>query len=110
MRRLPPLRPRGLGLKQLRADEVADQDPPRLHCLRDVSDQLDVQHAVLELRCAHLNMVREPERALERASSDAAVQELTLLLVFLALTTGDREHAFTRLDSEVRFRESRDGE
>ena len=40
----------------------------------------------------------------------ARIVELTFLLLFLALTAGDRKHAFTRLDFELRFRESRYGQ
>ena len=34
---------RGLGLELSRPDDVAYQDSSRLHCLRNLSDQLDVQ-------------------------------------------------------------------
>src|SRR5881227_796451 len=48
------------------------------------SHEIDTQQAVTELGGLHLDALGQHERAAELASSDAAVDEFTLLVLFLA--------------------------
>ena len=53
----------------------ADLDLARLCRLGNLTDQIDMQHAVVEARADDLDVVGEAEAPLEGAPRDAAVQE-----------------------------------
>ena len=66
-----------------------------------------MQQAVLQVGALHLDMVGELEAPLERASRDAAVQELTLLLLGLLLTL-DVEDLLLDVDLQLILAEAGD--
>src|SRR5712671_7622374 len=71
-------------LRLLRLD-AGDLDGPRLHRLRYLAHQVDMQQAVVEARAGHLDVVGEAEAPLERAPGNAAVQIAAVLILFLRL-------------------------
>src|ERR1700751_1339760 len=98
---------RRLGVDHLRA-AVADRDLARLHRLRDLTHEIDVQESVLERRALDLDMLGELEHALERARRDALVEHLALLLLGLGLLLAlDRQRVLLRRDRELFLREAR---
>src|ERR1043165_3171765 len=70
------------------AARFADRDLPRLHRLRNLAYQLDLQQAVLDVRTLHLHMIGEAEGALEGAGGDALIQHRLRVLHGLAALDG----------------------
>jgi hypothetical protein len=72
---------------------AADFDPARLHCLRDLSSEIDLQQAVLEGRSLDFYMIFEIELTFERARRNPLMKVLmarpwTGLLLRLAARDG----------------------
>src|SRR3954452_8978056 len=81
------------GLGRLDLSDVwrsGNRDPARLHCLRNLADQFNLQQAVIKRRALDLDIIGQVELALERPGRDALIQELALGLVGLAAF--DRQH------------------
>src|SRR5262245_54408221 len=101
------------ALGRLRVDHlglaVADRDLARLHRLRDLADEVDMEEAVLERRAPDLDVLGELKDALECARRDALVEHLAFLLLGLGLLlTLDRQRVLFRLDRDVGIRETGD--
>src|SRR5262245_45790574 len=62
---------------------VADRNHPRLQPLGYVANELNVQETVLEVGTPDLHVVGQLEAPLEAASGDAAMEELSLLVLRL---------------------------
>src|SRR6185503_15597606 len=77
---------------------VHDRDHPRLHHLRDLADEVDVQESVLQIRTSYFDIVGQLKAALEVAGGDASVEQLTSLLVVHLLLAADCQCVFLRLD------------
>ena len=72
-----------------RGRRAVDGDPPRLHGLGDLANQLDLEQAVVEGRVLHLHVVRQVELPFEMPGRDAPVQELAIGLFGLVAFDGD---------------------
>src|SRR5262249_43776506 len=101
------------ALGRLRVDHlglaIADRDLARLHRLRNLADEVDMEEAVLKRRALDLDVLGELKDALERARRDALVEHLAFLLVGLGLLlTLDRQRVLFRLDRDVGVREAGD--
>jgi len=72
---------------------AADRDPARLHGFRDFTDQLDLEQAVVERGALDLDVIRQIELSLEVARRDAAIEEIALGLLGLALSFAIAESA-----------------
>src|SRR5699024_2641276 len=62
---------------------AADFDSARLHPLGQLTLELDVQQAVFQIGTGHLDVIGQLEAAFEAAIGNTAVQEGTLVAVFL---------------------------
>src|SRR5687768_13986745 len=81
--------PRRANLSSLGVDlpgsGLADRNLARLHRLRNLADEVDVEQAVLKACAGDLDMVGELEAALEGAGGDAAIENLTVLACLFLL-------------------------
>src|SRR6266566_2456164 len=85
---------RSLGFDHLRL-AIADRDLARLLRLGNLAHEIDVQESVLEGRTLDLDIVGKLEDALERASRDALIEHLAVVLLVLRLFLAfDRQRVF----------------
>src|ERR1044072_5231636 len=85
-----------------------DRDPARLHRLRNLAYQLDLQQAVLEGGAIYLNVVGQAEGAAARPRRDALIEHLLAFLDSLAAFNGER--VLLGSDGHVLRREAGDRE
>src|SRR5947199_3728743 len=101
---LPSIEPKGLrslGFDHLRL-AIADRDLARLLRLGNLAHEIDVQESVLEGRTLDLDIVGKLEDALERASRDALIEHLAVVLLVLRLFLAfDRQRVFFRSDRKL---------
>src|ERR1700730_5869565 len=69
----------GLGVDDLAVRRRVDANGARLHGFRNLTHQIDMQEAVLQLRGLHLDKVGEPKYALERSCTDTSLENFGLL-------------------------------
>jgi hypothetical protein len=84
-RKIQPVGASGSDLGGLDLQELAgarDRDRPRLHCLRDLAHEVDVQEAVLQARALDLDMVGAGSYG---PRGDALVEHVAGLLVVVGL-------------------------
>src|SRR6188472_3225539 len=67
-----------VDLPDVRSGRAVDRNPARLHGLRDLAHQFNLQQAVVERGSLDLDIVRQIELPLEMPGRDTAVQELAL--------------------------------
>src|SRR3990170_7806099 len=84
-----------------------DWDGARLHGLRQLAYEIDMQQTVLEHRALHHDMIGELEPALEAPRSDAAMEEGAVLLLG-PLLTANGKGVLLHLDGEVVLTETGD--
>src|SRR5579863_4613493 len=77
----------GLTVRDL---AVHDLDRARLHRLGHFTDQVDAEDAIGEAGTGDLDVVGERKAPLERPGSDAAMEELLVLLRLLLLARNDQ--------------------
>src|SRR3954454_14889062 len=88
---------------------VSDRNLARLFRLGDLTDELDVQETVLELRAGYLDVIGKLEAAFERAGRDALIEHLTLVLfALLLLLAPDGEGVFLGLDGQLVLAKARE--
>src|SRR5208282_3881383 len=86
---------------------VADRDGARLFRLGNLTHQVDMQEAVLELGALDLDEVGELEHALECTRRDALIEHVAALLFLLGvLLAADGERVFLRRDRELGLAEA----
>src|SRR6185295_12668919 len=68
---------------------AVDCDPARLHCLRDLTHELDLQEAAFEGSALHLHIIGQVEHPTERPGRDALIEVLMIMLVGLAPLDGE---------------------
>src|SRR6516225_10256873 len=85
-----------------------DRNGARLHGLRQLTYEVDVQQAVLEARAPDHDVVGELEPALEAATGNAAMQIGGLFQLGLLLAAS-RERVLLHLDVGVLLSETSDG-
>src|SRR5262249_8578130 len=85
----------------------ADGDLARLGRFRNLVNQIDMEHAIVELGAGHLHVVSEAKAPLKRAARDAAVQVAVavLLLLFLLRLARHQERVLVNSDIELGRRE-----
>src|ERR1700716_8890 len=86
-----------------------DLDPARLHGLRQMPLEVELQQAVLERRTFDLDIVREVEAPLERPARNAAVEIVGLTLLLVRAADEDQRVAVTD-DADLLGLEARDRE
>src|SRR3990170_6726386 len=85
-----------------------DWDGARLHGLRQLAHEIDMQQTVLEHRALHHDMIGELEPVLEAPRSDAAMEEGAVLLLG-PLLAANGKGVLLHLDGEVVVTETGDG-
>src|ERR1700732_2176052 len=107
--KIQPASASGSDLGRLDLQELAgtrDRDRPRLHGLRNLAHELDVQEPVLQARALDLDIVGELEATLEGSRGDALVEHLAgLFLVVGLFLAADRQPVLLRLDRGIRLGE-----
>ena len=89
---------------------TGDRNHPRLHRLRDLACEFDMQETVLQARTFDFHILGELETALKVARGDAPVQQAAGLLLFgQRLLAADGQRAFLRLDRDISIGEAGDG-
>src|ERR1700730_5849251 len=76
-----------------------DRNPARLHGLRQLAHQLDLQEPVFKRRACHLDIVGEVELAPERTSRDALEQVVVITVLRLAAFHG--QHVLLCRDGDL---------
>src|SRR6266566_3777415 len=102
---IQPVRASGSDFGRLDLQELAgarDRDRPRLHRLRNLAHEVNVQEPVLQTRAFDLDMVGELEATLEGPRGDPLVEHLAgLLLVVGLLFAANRQPVLLRLDRQI---------
>lgn len=92
-------------LRHLRLNGLAgtNRDLARLGRFRDLVNQFDVEHAIVDVGAGHLHVIGEAETTLKRAPRDAAVQiAVAVLLLFFGLRlAGHQERVLVNGDIEL---------
>src|SRR5450759_733688 len=76
-----------------------DLDPARLHCLRHLADQIDLQQPVLERGALHLDVVGEVKLTPKRTRGNPLIEVLVITL--LGLAAFHRKHVLLRGDGDL---------
>src|SRR5882762_5888246 len=88
-----------LDLLVVVANAGVDRNPARLHSLRQLAHQIDLQEPVFQRRACDLDVVGEVELAPERASRDALEQVLVITVLCLAAFHG--QHVLLCRDGDL---------
>src|SRR5712672_4311480 len=88
-----------LDLLVVVASAGVDRNPARLHGLRQLAHQIDLQEPVFKRRACHLDVVGEVELASERTSRDAMEQVLVITVFYLAAFHG--QHVLLCRDGDL---------
>jgi len=78
---------------------AANLDTAKLHSLRDMADEVDVQKPIFKSRPIHFDMVFQTHTKLERPFRDGMVK--IFLLGDLSLFAGHREKVLLRRDRDL---------
>jgi hypothetical protein len=88
-----------LDLLVVVANAGVDRNPARLHSLRQLAHQIDLQEPVFKRRACHLDVVGEVKFAPERTSRDALEQVLVITILRLAAFHG--QHVLVCRDGDL---------